>query len=122
VCGNARDKESNMKAVVLAVTGLALVLAGCSSSYDNNYPMGLPEDTLTCPDDPPQVCTQDYRPVFGYDYQGGILGEYSNACVACATYGVAYTSQKSDPNMPGPVSSPTTPGKGGVAPAAPSRY
>ncbi len=73
-----------MKAAVLAATGLALVLAGCSSSYDNDYPMGLPNDTLTCPDDPPDVCTMDYRPVFGYDQQGGILGEFSNACGACA--------------------------------------
>ena len=44
---DTRDKESNMKAAVLAATGLALVLAGCSSSYDNDYPMGLPNDTLT---------------------------------------------------------------------------
>ena len=121
-CTKRRDKESNMKAAVLAATGLALVLAGCSSSYDNDYPMGLPNDTLTCPDDPPDVCTMDYRPVFGYDQQGGILGEFSNACGACATDGVKYTSEKNDPNMPGPV--PETPAAPAdeAAPAAPSRY
>ena len=39
----------------------------------------------------------DYRPAFGYDEQGGILGEYGNACGACATDGVNYTSPKQLP-------------------------
>ena len=111
-----------MKAAVLAATGLALVLAGCSSSYDNDYPMVLADDTITCQEDPPEVCTMDYRPVFGYDDQGGILGEFSNACGACATEGVMYSSPKDDPNQPGPVSdAPAAPAEE-AAPAAPSRY
>ncbi|MCG8393554.1 MAG: hypothetical protein MI745_10765 [Pseudomonadales bacterium] len=92
-----------MKAAALAVPALALLLAACASNdYDTDYPMGLPEDTTTCPDDPPDACTMEYRPAFGYDENGGILGEFANACGACATDGVKYTSPKHNPDVPRP--------------------
>ena len=83
-----------MKAAYLALPALALMLAACTHKYDTDYPMGLPEDTESCPEDPPEMCTQDYRPVFGYGEDGGIKGEFGNACSACAQDEVVYTSPK----------------------------
>ena len=111
-----------MKAVALVVPAFALLVTACATQYDTDYPAGLPEGTTTCPDDPPDVCTMDYRPVFGYDQQGGIMGEFANACGACATDGVKYTSEKNDPNMPGPVPDAPAAPADEAAPAAPSRY
>ncbi|MCK0154399.1 hypothetical protein MWU49_11845 [Alcanivorax sp. S6407] len=94
-----------MKAAYLALPALALMFAGCTYKYDTDYPMGLPADTESCPEDPPKMCTQDYRPVFGYGEEGGILGEFSNACMACAQDGVMYTSPKKEA-LPAPASAP----------------
>ena len=92
-----------MKAAALVVPAFALLATACATQYDTDYPMGLPESTTTCPEDPPQACTMDYRPAFGYDEKGGILGEYGNACGACATDGVKYTSPK---QLPKPAAAP----------------
>ena len=85
-----------MKAAYLALPALALMFAGCTYKYDTDYPMGLPADTESCPEDPPEMCTQDYRTAFGYDEDGGIIGEYGNACMACTQDGVMYSSPKKD--------------------------
>ena len=85
-----------MKAAYLALPALALIVAGCTYKYDTDYPMGLPAGTESCPEDPPKMCTQDYRPVFGYGEEGGIQGEFGNACSACAQDGVMYTSPKQE--------------------------
>lgn len=94
-----------MKAAYLALPALALMFAGCTYKYDTDYPMGLPESTQTCPEDPPEQCTQDYRPAFGYDEAGGILGEFGNACMACAQDEVMYTSPKQEAS-PRPANAP----------------
>lgn len=94
-----------MKAAYLALPALALMFAGCTYKYDTDYPMGLPDTTESCPEDPPKMCTQDYRPVFGYGEDGGIQGEFGNACSACAQDGVMYTSPKQEA-LPAPATPP----------------
>ncbi|EKF73431.1 hypothetical protein A11A3_13800 [Alcanivorax hongdengensis A-11-3] len=85
-----------MKPVVaLLALGLPLMLAACS----NHHPVSpaLPDNASSCPDrdqddnQNQQVCTQEYRPVMGYDENGGILGDFPNACTACTDDRVEYT-------------------------------
>lgn len=101
-----------MKAAALALPALVLLMAGCTHKYDTDYPMGLPSDTESCPEDPPQQCTQDYRPAYGYDENGGILGEFGNACMACGQDAVKYTSPKLNPEVPRPAPQQNPPSSG----------
>lgn len=79
-----------MKIILPVFAGLALLLTGCAS--EPTVPLGLPGDTQVCPEEKPEACTMEHRPVVGYDDQGGVLGEYGNACSGCAQEGVSYTS------------------------------
>lgn len=68
----------------------AIVLAACSSTP----PVSLPDRASACPDPRPQMCTMDYRPAYGYDQHGRLLGVYGNACGACGDDEVQYTLPK----------------------------
>ncbi len=71
---------------LLIGAALSLAAAGCAHT-----PPDLPENARACPEPRPEMCTMDYRPVLGLDRNGETLGEYGNACGACAKKGVAYT-------------------------------
>lgn len=68
----------------------AIVLAACSSTP----PVSLPDGASACPDPRPQMCTMDYRPAYGYDQHGRLLGVFGNACGACGDDEVQFTLLK----------------------------
>ena len=70
------------------LAGLTLILAAAGCAHT---PANLPDNARPCPEQRPQMCTMEYRPVIGLDKNGETLGEYSNACSGCAKEGVAYT-------------------------------
>ena len=73
------------KMILLALAVFAL--AACSSTETTEktakpLPI-LPSYSNSCPDERPQMCTMDYRPVCGTT-ESGELKTYSNACGACS--------------------------------------
>ena len=73
------------KTILLAFTVFAL--AACSTTDTTEQtakPLPiLPSYSNSCPDERPQMCTMDYRPVCGTT-ESGELKTFSNACGACA--------------------------------------
>lgn len=81
-----------MKLMMTPILVLAASLSACSSS-----PVSLPDDAEACPEPRAKMCTMDYRPAYGYDQHGKLLGEYGNACGACGNDEVEYTLPKNTP-------------------------
>ena len=70
------------KTILLALTVFSL--AACSNTEHTVKPLPiLPSYNNSCPDERPQMCTMDYRPVCGTS-ESGALKTFSNACGACA--------------------------------------
>ena len=73
------------KTILLALTVLALAACSTTDTTDKTakpLPI-LPSYSNSCPDERPQMCTMDYRPVCGTT-ESGELKTFSNACGACA--------------------------------------
>ncbi|NQZ91239.1 MAG: lipoprotein [Moritella sp.] len=73
------------KTILLALTVLALAACSTTDTTDKTakpLPI-LPSYSNSCPDERPQMCTMDYRPVCGTT-EPGELKTFSNACGACA--------------------------------------
>lgn len=78
---------------------LSLLLVGCTGDTNlaNEYTIGensstsqkhTPENLTTCPEERPEMCTQQYDPVCGYFYNEdeteSIKKTFGNGCSACA--------------------------------------
>lgn len=72
------------------VVASGLLITACTSTP----PVSLPDGAEACPDPRPQMCTMDYRPAYGYDQHGRLLGVYGNACGACGQDEVYFTFPK----------------------------
>gem|GEM_PF-392130 len=94
---------------VLLTGSLVVTLTACQGGSSNEQPTpALPENLTTCPEERPDVCTQQYDPVCGYfqlaPKDDGVTSSkewatetvagagqkrtFGNACSACAKDGV----------------------------------
>lgn len=84
---NVNAPNRYRQAITLA--GLALALTACASSSDS-----LPSNARACPEQRPEACTMEFRPVIGFDANGESQGEFSNFCAACREDGITHTVRK----------------------------
>lgn len=84
-----------LKAAILVVAGLVcLMISGCVSA--SNQSKDQSEDFVLCKDPRPEICTQEYVPVYGY-FSDGSHKVYGNACSACSDKQVVKYRVKSKP-------------------------
>ncbi|GIC76037.1 hypothetical protein [Moritella sp. F3] len=69
--------------VVFTVLGLAACANTETTPETAKALPTLPTYSNSCPDERPQMCTMDYRPVCGTT-ESGELKTFSNACGACS--------------------------------------
>lgn len=93
--------------LILGVLTLSLLIA-CSNQQPKSKLDSPDTEVIQCPDERPQVCTMDYRPVCATRDTGvrcittpcpsSELKTYSNACTACTdTNVISYTVNECKP-------------------------
>ncbi len=94
--------------LILGILALGLLSACSSQTNKNDTELQNPKISTPCPEQRPQVCTMDYRPVCATRDTGvrcvttpcpsSELKTYSNACSACADPKVmSYTPDECKP-------------------------